>query len=266
MKDAFLRMMSVALDRKGTPLTVVFVDPNTTIIDEEKLAQNNGQTRGKQVGMRADLAARAAFKNIHNDSVIFLPGKKDQIFSVQDIPQNANVEDFMRAIEYCDRSVLRALLIPALIFSAGDGSGSYALGETHDRTWDKVCDSFNAGLTAEMLDQIVRQIILYNFDQSVIEKDGLGEFGKRELTAEERQKEMEVLSKANDMGAVDMTDIEDVNEVRSRAGLAARTELIPIQPDQQFEQEMNEQANEDKDKGDGEGKKEKKETSKGETK
>ena len=52
MKDAFLQMMSVALDRKGTPLTLIFADPNTTLIDPDK--KGDTSARGRRVGIRAD--------------------------------------------------------------------------------------------------------------------------------------------------------------------------------------------------------------------
>lgn len=212
MKDAFLNMLAIALDRKGTPLQVVFVDPNLTVIDEQKFQSGNAPTaQGK---IRGDLAARRAFKNIHNDTTIFLPGKKGQHYDIEHVPQASNASDFLQAIQQCDRGIMRALLLPSLIFTGGDGSGSYALGQEHAKTFDKICDGILAGLEQVLIQQLVRELISYNFPESVWKKDGFGSFGKRSLTPDEVDKELSAIEKAVNIGAVDQNDLNDINKVR----------------------------------------------------
>jgi hypothetical protein len=229
LKDAILRMYATALDRKGTPMTVVFADPNTNVKDARKNANDNilARNAGPNVGMSAMAAAAEIFKNPHNDSVFILPGKKGQIFDIEAITQDFNPEAFLGGIAMCDRSMLRALLIPALIFGSGDGSGSFSLGQEHARTFDKILDGWLSGLKFVMIQQIVREMLCYNFPRSAWEKDGLGEFTQRELTSEERQKEMEVAEKAVNLGTVDVNDLNDLNEIRQKAGFSERTEPIP---------------------------------------
>lgn len=221
MKDAFLWMLSVALDRKGTPLTVIFADPNTTLVDSDKFSTNS-QTRGKDVGIRADVAAQRAFKNIHNDSSIILPGKKGQIYDLDFVPQASNAQDFIAAVDLCNKGIMRALLLPSLIFTGGDGSGSFALGQEHAKTFDKICDGINNGLEDVLLHQLVKEILAYNFPRSAWEKDGIGSFSKRELTTDEQGKEIEVMDKAVNMGAIDMNDLKDLNNIRDKLGLDPR--------------------------------------------
>lgn len=228
MKDAFLTMLSIALDRKGTPLMIVFADPNATLIDSDKF-QEGQSMRGQRVGIRADLAAQKAFKNIHNDTVITLPGKKGGTYDVDVIQQQANQDAFIAAIELCNKGIMRALLLPSLIFGTGDGSGSWALGQAHEKTFDKVCDGINSGLEQVLLQQLVKDMIAYNFPRSAWEKDGLGSFSKRQLTTEEVDKEMTVIEKAVNIGAVDMNDLNDLNVIREKLGMESRTELIEKQ-------------------------------------
>lgn len=225
LKDAIMRMYATAMDRKGTPLTIVWADPNTTILNPAKATP--GKARGKNVGINAAEAAAAAFANIHNDTVITLPGKKGQIFDVEALDQTWSPELFTGGIDLCNKSLLRSLLIPGLIFSSGDGSGSFALGSEHGRTFDKILDGINAGVTQVLLEQVVRDLLAYNYPQSYWEREGLGEFTQRELTSEERQKEMEVVEKGVNVGAIDMNDLSDLNEVRKKAGFSTRTETIP---------------------------------------
>lgn len=226
MKDAFSRMMTVALNRKGTPLTVVWADPNTTLEDPSAIQGGENPKGMKRKGIRADKAAQQAFKDVHNDSVIFLPGKKGEIFDVETISQQSNVTDFLSAIQQCDKAILRGLLLPALIFSSGDGSGSYALGQEHAKTFDKICDSINSSATTALITQFIARAIRLNFPESKWKKDGFGKFGKRELSPDEIQKEMETIEKAVNVGAVDMNDLEDLNKVRDKIGFEARDEII----------------------------------------
>lgn len=222
MKDAFLKMLSVALDRKGTPLMVVFADPNATTIDP-RLAPAGVNVRGNAaVGERADSAAARAFGNVHNDTTIVLPGKKGQVFDIQQVTQQSNAQDFESAIQLCDRAFMRALLIPSLIFTNGDGTGSFALGQEHARTWEKILDGMNSGVKQTWINQLVSQIIQYNFPESAWKKDGWGEFSKRELTQEEREKEMAIFGVAIDKGIVDPYDLEDLNAIRDKIGLVHR--------------------------------------------
>lgn len=244
LKDTILRMMATALDRKGTPLTIVWADPVTTIEDEKQVQANGGKARGSRVGKRADSAALEAFKNVHNDSVIVLPGKRGQIYDVEAISQQSNAGDFIQALDFCNKSMLRGLLIPALIFGSGDGSGSFSLGQEHARTFDKILDGVNTGAGEVAKEQIVRDLLMYNFPRSAWEKDGLGEFSQRELTTEERQKEMEVIEKAVNIGMVDLADLDELNEMREKVGMSARDKVIERPEEEGFGEEGGEPGNE----------------------
>lgn len=221
MKDAFLWMLSVALDRKGTPLTVIFADPNTTLIDDKKFG-NGMSTKGRDVGIRADVAAQRLFKNIHNDSSIVLPGKKGQVYDLDFVPQASNAQDFISAAEFCNKGSMRALLLPSLIFSSGDGSGSFSLGQEHAKTFDKICDGINYGVSDALVHQLIKEMLAYNFPRSAWEKDGLGGFAKRQLTSDEIGKEMDIVEKGVNTGAIDMNDMNDLNTIRDKMGLEPR--------------------------------------------
>lgn len=225
MKDAFLQMLAVALDRKGTPLTIVFADPNTTLLDADKAQAGANMKGNPNVGIRADRAAERAFRNVHNDSTIILPGRKGQIFDTDFVPQTSNAGDFMAAIDLCNKSLLRALLVPSLIFGNGDGTGSYSLGQEHARTFNRILDGILAGVKETLKDQLIKQLIAYNFPASVW-ADNVGDFGKVEMSPEEIAKEMDILEKAVNIGAVDMTDLNDLNAIRSKIGMEPRTEVI----------------------------------------
>jgi hypothetical protein len=226
MKDAFLQMLSVALDRKGTPLTVVWADPNAPIANNSTTGETGNQRGVRGKGIRADLAARDAFKNMHNDSVIILPGKKDQVYSVDTLSQQSNAGDFLESLRFCNQSIMRALLLPSLIFTSGDGTGSFALGQEHAKTFDKILDGMLAGLQHVLLQQLIKEMLMYNFPESAWKVDGLGSFSKRELSQDEIDKEMTTIEKAVNVGAIDVNDLNDLNAIREKIGFEPRDEII----------------------------------------
>lgn len=232
LKDTIMQMLAVALDRKGTPLQVWYVDPNATFIDTEKwngmpIRSGPGQA---DIGIRAQMAVKNALKNVHNDSVVIMPGKKGQFVDHDFINQSSNAQDFIAALNYLDTRLMRAMLIPSLVFSSGDGAGSFSLGQEHARTFDKILDGELGGFQQVLISQLIKEMIAYNFPKSAWEKDGMGEFSARQLSQEERQKEMECVEKAITAGAIDMNDLDDLNRVREIAGFKMRDTPIP-QPD-----------------------------------
>jgi hypothetical protein len=242
-KDEVLRMLAIALDRKGTPLTVIFADPNATIGNSDKMQEgvNYKGQRGK--GIRADLAAQQAFSKVHNDSSIVLPGKKGQIYDIEFVPQTSNANDFLESLRFCNQSLLRSMLIPSLIFGNGDGSGSFALGQEHAKTFDKICDGMLAGLKHTIIQQLIKEMLAYNFKKVDWEKDGYGDFAKRELSQEERDKEVDAIEKGVNMGAIDMSDLNDTNKIRDVLGFEARDKVLELdnEPDEIVTDEKEDQ-------------------------
>lgn len=243
MKDTFLRFLSIALDRKGTPLNIVYADPNATIESQASAISGQNARGNAGAGMRADVAVARAFANVHNDSVITLPGKKGQVYDVVTLPQGSNSDDFIAAINLCDRGIMRALLIPSLIFTNGDGTGSFALGQEHAKTWEKILDGMGEGVKQTWINQFISQIIKYNFPESAWRKDGFGFFQKRELTQDERDKEMNIFGVAIDKGIVDPTDLDDLNAIRDKINMPPRTK--PIVTEQDLKDDANQEEEED---------------------
>lgn len=226
LKDTVMQMLATALDRKGTPLTLVYVDPNNTFIDTEKYQEGQNLTQ-KDIGIRAQMAVKKAFENIHNDSVMILPGKKGQFIETDFVNQSSNASDFIQTLEFLNKSIMRSLLIPSLVFTSGDGSGSFALGSEHAKTFDKILDGMLNGFQQTLLHQLIEEMLTLNFPSEQWRKDGLGEFTSRELTQDEREKEMNCVAQAVSIGAIDMTDLNDLNKTREIAGFQPRTEVIP---------------------------------------
>jgi hypothetical protein len=223
-------MLAVALDRKGTPLTIVYADPNTTLADETKATaiNNGGNVKGRRAGIRADEAARAVFSRIHNDSVMILPGKKGQIYEVEALPQGSNSGEFIQSLDFCNKSIMRALLIPALMFG-GDGGGSYSLGQEHTKTFMKVLDGMLDGLKEVLIQDVVTELIQYNYPRTVWEKDGFGDFSHAEFADEDLEKLSRIWETAINNGVIDTNELKDLNKMRGVMGFDERETPIEKQ-------------------------------------
>jgi len=227
LKDAVMQMLSVALDRKATPLSVWYVDPTATFIDFNKTNPNMPVDPTVPMGVRAMNAVKDAVKMVHNDTVLIMPGKKGQFVEHDFVQQQSNANDFIAVLNWLDTRIMRALLIPSLVFSSGDGAGSYSLGQEHAKTFDKILDGWLGGFKQVAKRQLVREIIAYNYPKEIWEKDGLGDFLDRELSQEEREKEMACVEQAITAGAIDMNNLDDLNRVRDIAGFKAVDKPIP---------------------------------------
>lgn len=227
LKDSVLQMMAVALDRKGTPLLVVYADPNTTIQDSSKVsAAGTGNLRGRSVGTRADKAAAEAFRRIHTDSTVVLPGKKGAPYEVDMMAQSSNAADFIASLDFCNKSIMRALLIPSLIFTNGDGTGSYSLGQEHSKTFLKILDGHLEGVADTLLLQLIYEMIAYNFPKEMWEQDGLGTFSRRDFSEDNMEKLSSIWERAINAGVVDPTDLQDLNRMRDTIGFPERETTI----------------------------------------
>lgn len=227
-KQQTMQMMLRALDRKGTPLMIVYASPNVTVKDPN-LVNNRAQVAGQNVGIDAARSASRVFQNIHNDSVVTLPGKKGQIYDVDVIPMDAHADQFITVIQHFDKAILRSLLIPSLVFSSGDGGGAYALGQEHSKTFDKICDGYLEGLKQVIREQVIRPMLAYNFPRSAWEKDGIGDFTKLELSQDEKQKEAQNIETAVNTGILDLSNLADYNTAREKFGFEP-AESVPDLP------------------------------------
>ena len=210
-KDYFIKSLATALDRKGTPLILVYSQEYAGMV-------KSSDEFGVQSDMTPGQAVTKAFSNVHNDSVINLPGRKGDIYDVDVLSQQSNASDFIAAIELCNKSILRGLLIPPLLFGNGDGSGSYALAQENARSFEKMIDGTITGLKNAIIDQYIKPMLLFNFDEALFKKDGYGDFAYRQITGDEKKSEIEMVEKLINIGVINVNDLNDLNKVREMAG------------------------------------------------
>lgn len=212
MKDAFLKMMLVAADRKGTPLVVGYAAPNDTVLSQTE--QKEGVFNRDAQPQRADQAMATAFKNIHNSTFMVLPGRKDEIFSVEAIQTQGDMTIFKDALAYFNQEMMKAMLIPPLLMTGGDGAGSYALSDTHKQMFNKIIDGKLKPYKQSILDSFIKKVIAYNFPRDMWEKHGVGDFTLQETDPEMMEKLANVYGVLTTNGYMSPEAQEDLDYVR----------------------------------------------------
>ena len=215
MKDAFLNMWIVAADRKGTPLVIGYAAPNDTVMAQ---TQGNGMMADQSLG-RADIAMSQIFKTIHNSSFIVLPGRKGEVYDVEAIQVQGDMNVFKDGIDYFNKAIMRSLLIPPLVMTGGDGAGSYALGQEHHKIFAQVVDGKLKVYKQGILDQFVSKIIAYNFPKHQWEKHGYGEFILEEYDPEVMERLSNIYRNLTETGYMSPQEKDDLEYVREKMGI-----------------------------------------------
>ncbi len=233
-KDAFLKMWVVAADRKGTPLLVGYAANNDTVIQN---TMGDGQ-QGPIIAQRAELAMANAMKNLHNSSFVAFPGMKGQMYELEAIQSQGDMNVFKDGVDYWNRAIMRGLLLPPLVLG-GDGGGSYSLGQEHNKIFKQVCDSKNKVYKQSIIDQFISKIVKYNFPKSAWNKDGFGEFVLEDFDPEVMEKLANVYGALTDQGYMDKSVQDDFDVVRQKMGLPKTKAPLPMMDTNVGEEDPN---------------------------
>lgn len=225
MKDAFLKMWLVAADRKGTPLVIGFAAPNDTVLEQ---LRKDGEPNQNSV-QRSDVAMANAFAKIHNSSFMVLPGRKGEEYDVEAVQAQGDMNVFKDGIDYFNRSMLRALLVPDLLMGEGQGGGlNGSLGSEHKKVFNQIVDGKLKVYKQEVCSQFIRKIIAYNFPQDLWEKHGYGEFVLEEYDPEVMEKLANIFGALTDRGYMTPEEQSDMDYVREKVmPNAPRGKAIP---------------------------------------
>lgn len=233
-KDAFLKMWLVAADRKGTPLVVGYAAPNDTVYDRTNNQADVARgvpsfNDGQAPVQRSDIALANAFRTVHNSSFLVLPGKKGEMYDIEAIQVQGDMNVFKDGVDYWNKALMRSILIPPLVMSGGDGAGSYALGQEHNKIFKQIVDGKLKVYKQGILEQFVRKIVAYNFPKVNWEKEGLGDFLLEEYDVELMEKLGNIFASATTNGYLSPEDQIDVDHVRDKLNLPKNKAKVPMQ-------------------------------------
>jgi hypothetical protein len=207
LKYAIWQLFLIALDRRGTPLTVVYADAQRELTNRLDTNNEHPQTA---VDYLADLGT-----DIHSTSLLVLPGKKGETFDVQAVPTDADLNIFQTILSVIDADMNRSMFIPSSI-SGGETGASYALGMSQGSFFDKLVKARTEEVTDVIINQIMRDVIIKNFDESE-HKNDFGRFQYKALSLEEQMKLAKIIESIGtpENPWISSQDLGDLNEVRS---------------------------------------------------
>lgn len=159
-KEAFREMLSIALDRYGTPLVYAIVPHQQT---SEVMIDMDGSSRPKWLYEQV----KDAMQDLRGDSaLVFTQVDKDNPISIDSLTTGNNFADaFTSAIDMCDQNMMIGMGIPDLILkNKSTGLGSSGAAERQTELFHAYVSSLYELVVNGFLDQVVRQLIQYNFD------------------------------------------------------------------------------------------------------
>ena len=123
-------------------------------------------------------------------------GREDEILPLISTTGSSGIEGaYSAAAEFCNKMIYRSMFLPGLL-EAGEGGGSYALGNIHWRMFDDACKWLAREMIETELEQLWRPIIDWNFGPQ-------SEYGSIPLNTVNSPEENEMLSKIFTSGVND---------------------------------------------------------------
>lgn len=214
LKEAVLEMWNVALDRYGTPVVYAVVPNGLT----------GGQIQDPLApgGVRAETFAdstEGAIANIHTGTglVITNPTADASQIKLGTLTTGNNFGGaFEEAIRHYNKMIFRGLLIPALLLNENERGNLGSGGATviHFEVYKMVLNELYQELIEPFVEQILGPLIRINFGDP---NPGRFEHSPWDPAT------MEVMSNIFDkmvmVGAIDNTDINDINMMRAKIGI-----------------------------------------------
>ncbi len=211
LKDPILKMWGRALDRFGTPLIAIFTT-DEEIDDPDRPGESINQlSYAVRLLERIQNSTGLAFKNGNKED------GTDSRAEVLSAGGSGIGEAFEKAVLYLNKMILRGLLVPSLVFD-NEGSGSYALGQTHAKSYDMILSSIYKLLKETLLEQVVRRMIEYNFGK----QENFGDFMENKFAEDDLKALADAVSSLTQNGYMSPQQQEDVDVVCEKFNLPKR--------------------------------------------
>lgn len=210
-KDVFLKDWGRALSTFGSPIGVAeMTNMNAPDVDTAGQATTAGQNMLKTL------------QNLSGGSSI-VHGKGDTIRLEQ--AKVSVGKDFESGENHLNKCILRALLIPALLFEPTD-IGSFALGSKHFEIFMRSIARLVKDLHRVILLQIYRPLLWLNFGP----KCPMGAFKTQILEEEDLKLWAEILFSLVSAGFMSKRELDDLNAGRAKFNLKPLTQVPPPEP------------------------------------
>lgn len=216
-KTALQQFEMVALNRRSFPLLLVYCNQ---LVPSVKQNATTGAVETTSVNM-VD-AAKEAFSNLNSLSTMVLPGMKGQIYEVDKVDVNGDIDVIQKIEDDINSQIRRAMGVPDTVTGGGDGA-SYALAAMHGQTNSRFVASRRQDILNCILTDFVRPQIEQLFPEYMHKKEW-GSFEDEQISQDERLKNASLYQIGTTIGVLFNTRLEDVNMMREGLGADEVTE------------------------------------------
>lgn len=162
-KSALIQFLMLAYDKKSTPLLAVFADGHQSILNP-----NSNDPSDTMSAINAVLPQLEGYKG---QSVLVFPGMKGTVYDIEAIPVDADMEQFIRGLDWIEKQIQRGLLMPDTIFQ-GEGGGSYASNSMQNNVHNKLLGGIRNTIVHALMQQYIKPMMDASFDESELEDYG----------------------------------------------------------------------------------------------
>jgi hypothetical protein len=216
-------MLSIALDRYGTPLVYAIVPHQQT---SEVMIDMDGSSRPKWLYEQV----KDAMQDLRGDSaLVFTQVDKDNPINIDSLTTGNNFADaFTSAIDMCDQNMMIGMGIPDLILkNKSTGLGSSGAAERQTELFHAYVSSLYELVVNGFLDQVVRQLIQYNFDPRTNTKAyELGYIKQKPLRYSELTTLTGMVDTLTKHGYLSPENLEDGQQVRELFDIAGEFKYV----------------------------------------
>jgi len=202
IKDQMLQACAKAMMRHASPFPLVKASNLETQIEID----------GKTMSYREYISSMLNQMYSGNSFIVDL----DTEIEIVEPPANMS-QDFLAFINYLNKMMFRALLMPSLIGDA-DRAGSYALGKKHFEVFLLSTNFLIKEVADVLIDQLIRWMITYNFNGVT----NFGSFQIEEISESDVKIMAECFEKMTNVGYISPEEQEDFDKVRSKLGFPER--------------------------------------------
>ena len=117
-------------------------------------------------------------------------GQRDLRY-LETTPGSSAVRSYGDRLDYNNRQISRAILVPDLVFSEGLRVGSKALGTVHGQTFLWVVTQLGTQIAEVFTEQAVRELVLWNFEGAAVPNFRIRAFTNAEAVLEMLEKMIE---------------------------------------------------------------------------
>lgn len=210
---AIQQFKMVALNRRSFPLLLVYCNQTTPTAN---VNPSNPEITLHRPTSAIDAAA-TILSDVNSVSTVLLPGMEGQIYKVEAIKVEGNMDIFEKLEKDLNDRKKITLGVPPNLMASGDGA-SFALAYMQGQSNSRIVASSRTSILDCLLDQFVKPLIQENFTEEDYENCDWGQFEDEQISTDERVKNAGLYDIGIKNKILSPARLDDLNTMREGMG------------------------------------------------